>query len=205
LVLIIGLGNPGAAYENNRHNIGFMVIARLAAAHAIKCSSMGGGPGGSYLWSGVGRRSWRNWWAGGERWTIEGVDVVLAKPLTFMNRSGAAVSELVSFLGITPSSLIVVCDDCDLPLGRIRIRNKGGSGGHKGLSSIITHLGSSDFPRVRMGVGRPPGGEESLSDYVLSPFSPDQKEGLESMLKTGVASIETILGKGIEYAMNFFN
>jgi PTH1 family peptidyl-tRNA hydrolase len=190
LVLIIGLGNPGAAYENNRHNIGFMVVDRLAAANSIKCSRKLWPPGRPYL-SGRG--------------TIAGGDVVLAKPRTFMNRSGVAVSDLLSSLDITPRSIIVVCDDCDLPFGRIRIRKRGGSGGHKGLESIIEHIGSTDFPRVRMGVGRPLESDEELSDYVLSPFSPDQKEGLDRVLKRGVASIQTILVKGIEYAMNVFN
>jgi PTH1 family peptidyl-tRNA hydrolase len=133
LVLIIGLGNPGAAYENTRHNIGFMVIDRLAAAHAIKYSGKSGSPGRTYLWG---------------RGTIERADAVLAKPLTYVNRSGAAVSELVNSLNITTHTLIVICDDCDLPFGSIRIRKKGGAGGHRGLESIIAHLGSLEFPRV---------------------------------------------------------
>jgi PTH1 family peptidyl-tRNA hydrolase len=188
LVLIVGLGNPGAAYEDTRHNAGFMVIDRLTEAHAIKCDRIG--PGRSFLWG---------------RGVIEGVEVVLAKPLTFVNRSGTAVSELLRALDITPGSLIVVCDDCDLPPGCIRIRKKGGSGGHKGLESVIEYLDTEDFPRVRIGVGRPPGGEEELRDYVLSPFSPEEKRELGDFLKRAAASIETILGTGIDHAMNVFN
>lgn len=188
MVLIVGLGNPGPAYEATRHNVGFMVIDSLAEAHAIKCD--GTGAGRAYLWG---------------RGVIKGVEAVIAKPLTFVNRSGIAVAVLLRSLDIGPESLIVVCDDCDLPSGRIRIRKSGGSGGQKGLDSIIAHLGTTDFPRVRIGVGRPPGGEEGLSDYVLSPFSPEENRELDEVLERAVASIESMLGEGIEHAMNVFN
>ncbi len=184
MFLIVGLGNPGGRYSTTRHNIGFMVLDHLAKRWSVKLDSIG-----FYSIWGRGR--------------VAGSDVVLAKPQTYMNLSGRAVAALSGALAVGPESIIVVCDDCDLPLGRIRIRKRGGSGGHRGLGSIIEHLGSDDFPRVRVGVGRPKEGE--LADYVLSPFEREEAPVVEETIERAALSIEAIIEHGIDYSMNRFN
>ncbi len=184
MFLIAGLGNPGSRYISTRHNIGFMVVDRVAEKEAIRLDSEG----------------YYSVWGRGN---IAGHDVVIAKPLTFMNLSGRAVAALSRAFSIPPESIIVVCDDCDLPLGRLRIRKRGGSGGHRGLESIIDHLGSTDFPRVRVGVGRPPEGD--LTHYVLSPFKKEEAELLDDVIERAALSIRAVIEHGIEYSMNRFN
>lgn len=180
----MGLGNPGRGYEDTRHNVGFMLIDRLGEAYEIKCDKPG----------------WRSCWGSG---VIAGEEVVLIKPHTYMNLSGDAVAWYTSLLSVSAESVVVAYDDCDLPLGQIRIRAGGGSGGHKGVGSITTSLNSSKFPRIRLGIGRPDGGE--LSEYVLTPFTAQEHDRLEDMLVKGVSSVEVLIKEGIEAAMNKFN
>lgn len=183
MLLIVGLGNPGREYERTRHNAGFMLVDLLALEAGIKLDKKGKG-----FW-GKGR--------------IAGEDVVLLKPQTFMNLSGEAVSEVRAFYKIQAGAMIVAYDDCDLPIGKLRIRKDGGSGGHRGVNSIIATLGSKDFPRIRLGVGRPPHGD--TANYVLSPFTKDEQPALEEMLCRGKESVEVLITGGIDQAMNMFN
>lgn len=183
MFLIAGLGNPGSEYEDTRHNAGFMLVDRLSEACGIKF-----------------KRSGKALCAEG---LLAGKDVLLVKPQTFMNLSGEALAGLSLRHRVGAESIVVAYDECDLPLGRIRIRKGGGSGGHKGVGSIITVLGSADFQRVRLGIGRPPFGD--VADYVLSPFEPQEAEPLALMLKRGADAVETIITRGIDCAMNSFN
>ena len=182
---IIGLGNPGREYERNRHNIGFQVIDLLAEKHGMRFD----------------QRKFRALLAKGR---ILGHDVILAKPLTFMNSSGEAVGPLAHFYKIEPQDILVIADDLDIPQGRIRLRPMGSSGGHNGLKSIILHLGTEDFSRARIGIGRPPGSMDP-ADYVLQDFTQDEEAVMTKVRGRAVEAIETWLEEGIEAAMNKFN
>jgi len=186
LLLIVGLGNPGARYEATRHNAGFMLIDRMAGARPHRFTRTG-----SSLWT---------------KSTVAGRAAVLAKPQTFMNLSGEAVIELIEAFGVDAGDMTVAYDDLDLPFGRIRLKRGGGSGGHRGIESIIQCLGTREFNRLRLGIGRPspPSSEDTVS-YVLSPFSPDQSHGLARMLEAGASSMETLAAEGIDAAMNRHN
>ena len=183
--LVVGLGNPGERYRRTRHNVGFMVVDALAAR-----------------W-GAGRGQ-----VEGEAWTARaergGETLVLAKPLTFMNRSGVAVEALLSSSGQAPDSLVVVLDDVALPLGQIRVRPRGGHGGHNGLRSLLDVLGSDECARVRVGIqkGDPPG---DLADYVLSEFPQDDVLVVQEMVGSAADAVECLLEEGAEAAMNRFN
>jgi PTH1 family peptidyl-tRNA hydrolase len=183
--LVVGLGNPGERYRRTRHNVGFMVVDALAAR-----------------W-GAGRGQ-----VEGEAWTARaergGETLVLAKPLTFMNRSGVAVEALLSSSAQGPDSLVVVLDDVALPLGQIRVRPRGGHGGHNGLRSLLDVLGSDEFARVRVGIqkGDPPG---DLADYVLSEFPQDDVLVVQEMVGSAADAVECLLEEGAEAAMNRFN
>lgn len=182
--LIVGLGNPGSGYEDTRHNAGFMLVDAVARAFNIRFERLG-------------RRAL---WGSG---IIASEEVILVKPLTFMNLSGVVVREFCERYSVPAGSVIVAFDDCDLPTGRIRLRKSGGSGGHRGVSSITECIESAEFPRIRLGIWRPESGE--LDEYVLTPFALEEKEALRDMLQRGVASVETLLKEGIESAMNKFN
>lgn len=182
--LIVGLGNPGRKYAHNRHNVGFRCLDRLAQAHGLSFT----------------RRRARVSLALGK---IAEVGVVLAKPRTYMNLSGQAVRPLASFYKLALEDILVIYDDLDLPLGTIRLRPGGGSGGHKGMRSIIEALGSQAFPRLRVGIGRPPGND--AVNYVLSDFTADEQIMLESVYEKVVAAVELFLREGIEAAMNAHN
>ncbi|HEY76574.1 MAG TPA: aminoacyl-tRNA hydrolase [Thermoflexia bacterium] len=182
--LIVGLGNPGPHYARNRHNTGFRCLRRLAKAHGLEFRS---------------RKRARV--ASG---TIAGRSVLLVRPRTFMNESGQAVAPLVRFHQVPLDRLLVIYDDMDLPLGTLRLRPKGGSGGHRGMQSIIDALGSPDFPRLRIGIGRPPEGMDP-ADYVLQDFSPEEEPVIEEALERAVAAVETWLTEGIDEAMSRFN
>lgn len=134
---------------------------------------------------------------------IAGQDVLLLKPQTFMNLSGEAVAEARAFYKVPEGSIIVAYDDCDLPVGKIRVRKDGGSGGHRGVNSIISCLGTKDFPRIRLGVGRPAFGD--IVGYVLSPFSKDEQAAVEEMLRRATEAVELLMSSGIDQAMNRFN
>lgn len=185
MYLIVGLGNPGVRYTRNRHNVGARCLTRLAAAHGLE----------------FGRRQ-KN--ARVARGTIREFPVLLAIPQTFMNESGRAVAPLVHFYQVPPERLLVVYDDLDLPLGAIRLRPDGGSGGHRGMQSVIDHLGTQKFPRLRIGIGRPPE-QMDPADYVLRDFSPDEESVLEEVLDRATAAIRTWVTEGLEKAMSLYN
>ena len=182
--LIVGLGNPGRQYRGNRHNIGFMVVDRLAAANGIQSSKVQ-----NKAIVGDGR--------------IAGQRVILAKPQTYMNSSGEAVGPLANFYKIPAENIFVVYDEMDIPLGTIRLREKGGAGGHNGMKSIIQQIGQ-EFPRMRLGVGRPPGRMEPPA-YLLQDFSNDQLPTVSDMIDEAIRAIETYLQEGIQLAMSKHN
>ncbi len=182
--LIIGLGNPGKEYESTRHNVGWDTIDLLAKRHHIFVKSR------------------RNRALVGEG-AIAGEKVVLAKPLTFMNLSGEAVGGLARRYRINPEDIIVICDDVNLDLGRLRIRARGSAGGHNGLKSIIHSLGTEDFPRVRIGVGSPQ--HADMVKHVLSRFNRAERVIVKETVDEAADAIEMILTEGIEPAMNKYN
>lgn len=183
--LIVGLGNPGPQYAANRHNVGFRCLNRLATCHDLVFD----------------KRQKRALVALG---TICEQRVVLAKPQTFMNESGRAVVPLARFYKVQPERLMVVYDDLDLPTGTVRLRPGGGSGGHKGVYSIIEHLGTRDFPRLRIGIGRPPGRMDPAA-YVLQDFSVEEGSVMDETLERAIAAVEAWLREGIEAAMSLHN
>ena len=183
--LIAGLGNPGREYAQTRHNIGFQVLNRLAEKHGLNFSRV---QNEAILASG----------------RIGGVRVVLAKPQTWMNDSGRAVGPLVRFYKVELTRLLIVYDDLDRPSGSLRLRREGGHGGHNGMRSIITRLGTQEFARLRLGIGRPPGRMDPAA-YVLQPFSRDEEIQMEIARDRAVESIECFLAEGIVAAMNKFN
>lgn len=184
--LIVGLGNPGPEYAGTRHNAGFMVIDRLLA----------GFPAGRFEERHTASSSV---WAG----RFRGRALLLQKPLTFMNLSGQAVALLARRCEIVPESILVISDDLDLPVGRLRLRNGGADGGHNGLKSIIAELGSASFRRLRIGIGRPKPGE--TVDYVLSKFEGEEERRFEASLAAAVEAVRTVLAGGMARAMNRFN
>jgi PTH1 family peptidyl-tRNA hydrolase len=186
LWLIAGLGNPGPRFAGTRHNAGFMAVDELARRHGIRFS---------------GRQ------ANAEiaRGTIDGVAVILAKPRTYMNLSGQAVGALARYYKVPLERVLVVYDDTALPLGTIRIRAKGSAGGHNGLASIIQHLGTHNFPRLRIGVDRPVGFQGSQIDWVLGRFDRDEQKIVDEALARAAEAIEFLLSDGIERAMNTYN
>jgi PTH1 family peptidyl-tRNA hydrolase len=183
--LLAGLGNPGKEFENNRHNIGFMVLSRFVAKYGEDFSKY-------------------EKQALIAKFQIENKRLILVKPQTFMNRSGKAVGILVRYYRIPLENLLVVYDDIDLPFGAIRIRPSGGAGGHKGLASVINQLGTNNFPRMRLGIGRPLG-KQNAANYVLKDFSKSETEILEILLEISCEAIMVFLKDGIETAMNKYN
>lgn len=183
--LVVGLGNPGRGHVNNRHNIGFKVIDQLAAALGCRLS----------------RRRSRAHLAEG---AVEGKRVVLAKPQTYMNLVGHSVAPLVRYYRVPLSHLLLVCDDLDLPLGTLRLRERGGSAGHKGLRSVFEHLHSQAFPRLRLGIGRPPDGLDP-ADYVLQNFASGERDQVLQVVSRSVDCIMTFVAKDLQTAMNVYN
>jgi PTH1 family peptidyl-tRNA hydrolase len=183
--LLAGLGNPGDRYAETRHNIGFAVVQRVAVAAGIALKRKG--YQGLY---GVGR--------------VAGTETTLLLPQTFMNLSGASVGPACKSLGIAPGDLIVVHDEVDLSFGTLRIKVGGGHGGHNGLRSIIEVLGSGDFVRVRIGVGRPPLGGD-VAGYVLNPFGSTERASLDAVVTNSAAAVATLLARGVAQAMSEFN
>jgi peptidyl-tRNA hydrolase, PTH1 family len=182
--LIAGLGNPGRKYAANRHNIGFMAVDRLAEQYGIALGKVQ-----NRALVGNGR--------------IAGQSVILAKPQTFMNLSGDAVGPLASYYRIPPERVLVVYDELDLPFGSLRLRPGGGPGGHNGMRSIINHVGP-DFPRLRLGIGRPPG-QMPAAAYVLQDFGRGDLPLLNDILDEAIGAILTFLSEGIELAMSKHN
>lgn len=182
--IIVGLGNPGSEYSATRHNVGFMAVDELARRWGIS--------------------SWkkRNQALVAEYRAEE--PVVLIKPQTYMNLSGVAVGELARWYKVPPEDIIVIFDDMDLAIGRLRLRTKGGSGGHRGIESLLTHLAKDSFARVRIGIDRPPTNWQVV-DYVLSQFTPEEQPLLkEAILRAGEAA-ECIIKQGMIKAMNVYN
>ncbi len=191
--LIVGLGNPGKAYAHNRHNIGFRCINYLARLHSIpakkhQCQSQIGS---------------------GE---VAGVEVLLAKPKTFVNLSGEAIGLLMRKYSIPVNDLIIIYDDLDLPLGKLRLRPGGSAGGHKGINSIISALGSKDFGRIKVGIGRPTKedgtpvtDEDAIVNHVLSDFTPQEEKAIKPAIARVAEAIHCVITEGIIAAMNKFN
>ena len=182
--LFVGLGNPGQRYAQTRHNIGFRCIDFLAQRNSIEITR-------KRFAAKLGEGS------------IGGEHVVLAKPLTFMNDSGKAVQPISHWFKVAPERILVIYDDLDLPIGRLRLRPGGSSGGHRGINSIITDTGNQDFNRLRIGIGRPAQGDPI--DYVLNAFSPDEERIISEVIKLVEPIVGCYLSEGIAQAMNRYN
>lgn len=183
-LLICGLGNPGPRYRQTRHNVGFMVVERLAASAGERLE----------------RRMFESLWT---ECFLAGEKLVLIQPQTYMNLSGRALAQFVRYFKVPHPRLLVVCDDINLPLGQLRLRPGGGAGGHNGLKSIAESIGDTAYPRLRIGIA---GGElESTVGHVLAPFSADEMRELDPRLDEAVDCLRLVAGSGLEAAMNKFN
>ena len=180
----MGLGNPGTHYASTRHNVGARVVEYASAGWRIPLME---GVQGLY---GRGR--------------VAAHDVIMAARLAWMNQTGPVLHELLRRLELSPAELVVIHDDLDLPLGRLRLRRRGGAGGHRGLLSILEALGTDEFGRLKVGIGRPPASEEVV-EYVLAPFREEEEHALDLVFTRSVMALECVLMEGIEAAMNRFN
>lgn len=185
MYLIVGLGNPGREYRDTRHNTGFSVIDLWSRNLAVQMT-------GSRFQSRYALTTYKK------------KEILLLFPETFMNLSGMSVKACADAYGLVTEKILVIHDDLDLPVGRIKIIRSGGAGGHKGVLSIIEHLGDSQFPRIKIGIGRPLS-EEMVEDYVLAPFNDDEKKIMESVIRLAVTACEFFVSKGLEPAMNQIN
>ena len=186
---IVGLGNPGRKYANTRHNVGYMVLRDLAGRLGVSFSEHG--------FSEAGRGQALA--SGGER-----IDILLVKPHTYMNASGQAVLEVVEDYGVAPSDLLVIHDDMDIPFGKIRIKRKGSSGGHKGIESTAAHLGTTEFSRIKVGIGRPPDGIDPV-EFVLRPFARGDERTLAEVIDLAASAALHVFTRGIEWTMGEYN
>lgn len=184
--LIVGLGNPGDKYENTRHNVGFRALDELAELARVPVQKL-------------------KYKALTNTCTIGDVKVLLMKPVTYMNLSGEAVGEAARFFKIPPERVIVFSDDVSLPVGKLRIRTGGSAGGHNGLKSIIQHLGSDKFPRVKIGVGGKPHPDYDMADWVLAKFPPEDKKVIDEMVQKAAKAAEYYIKEGPEKAMGRYN
>ena len=184
--LLVGLGNPGDQYENTRHNVGFMVADELAERHNIP----------------VQRLKFR---ALTNTVTIGDRKVLLMKPVTYMNLSGEAVHEAAAFYKIPPERVLVISDEVSLAPGKIRVRRSGSAGGHNGLKNIIAHLGTDQFPRIRLGVGQKPHPDYDMADWVLGKFQGEDKKAVEAAVKKAADAAECLIREGVDKAMNQYN
>jgi peptidyl-tRNA hydrolase, PTH1 family len=183
--MIIGLGNPGQEYKDTRHNIGFKVLELLVHDLGIKLDSK--------------RFQSRN-----GRTRLEGKDVIFLCPMTYMNLSGSSVRQCADYYKVDIEDILVIHDDLDLSMGRVKIARQGGAGGHKGVQSVINHLGGTNFPRIRIGIGRPRY-NEPIETFVLSPFYKDEREIAEEMIRVGAEACRMAITDGMEAAMNLIN
>ena len=184
--LLVGLGNPGTQYENTRHNVGFLVADELAERQNAPIQRL-------------------KFKALTNLLTISGEKVLVMKPVTYMNLSGEAVRQAVDFYKIPPERVLVVSDDTALAVGRLRIRKGGSAGGHNGLKTIIQHLGTDQFPRVRVGVGEKPHPDYDMADWVLGKFQGEDKKVIDGAVKRAADAVECLLKEGPDRAMNRFN
>jgi PTH1 family peptidyl-tRNA hydrolase len=184
--LIAGLGNPGREYARTRHNAGFMVIDRLAGGMGVA----------------VGKRMFKALTGQGR---VNGVKIILVKPQTYMNLSGEAVGALLNWYKLSPADLIVIYDDLDLPAGKLRLRPGGGAGGHRGVMSVIGSLGTENFTRIRVGIGRPAEADIASVDYVLGRPGTDEAEEMEKALELAAEAARCVVLEGVEQAMNRYN
>ena len=185
LIVVTGLGNPGRKYADTRHNVGFWVVELLALRHKIKMSKV----------------KFKGLYGEG---VISGKKVLLVMPQTYMNLSGESVRDIISWYKIPVGNIIIIYDDIDLPVGKIRVRPKGSAGTHNGMKSVIYQIMSDEFPRVRIGIDKPPEGWD-LADYVLSKFSKEEKDKISQAVVNAADAVEAIIGQGINQAMNKFN
>jgi peptidyl-tRNA hydrolase, PTH1 family len=185
--LIVGLGNPEPKYDNTRHNIGFAAVDELAK-----------------VWQMPLKENKRFQGLFSEGVAPSGQKIRLLKPLTYMNRSGQAVRAVTDWYKVEPRSVLVIYDDMDLPVGRLRMRLSGSAGGHNGMKSIIAHLGSQEFPRLRIGIGKS-GGEKDTINHVLGKFAPEEFKTIDEILYVSLKAIELGLKAGIEQSMNRYN
>jgi peptidyl-tRNA hydrolase, PTH1 family len=185
--LIVGLGNPGKEYRETRHNVGFMVADEIAKRHGLTLAMAPSQVPDAFIAKKFGADPF-----------------LIGKPLTFMNRSGDAVAALAHYYDIVPAGLLVVVDEVALPFGRLRARARGSAGGHNGLKSVIERLGTTEFPRLRLGVGR---GDtrRDLADHVLSKFEADERSALEELITRAADAAEMFAAEGIERVMNAYN
>lgn len=183
--IVVGLGNPGRRYEGTRHNVGYAVVDALA--------------------EGTGVSAFQNrFQAEVAEWTEAGEKILLVKPETFMNLSGRCVRQAVDFYQVAHTHVLVVCDDVNLPLGKLRFRSRGTHGGHNGLRDIQSHLGTTVYPRLRIGVGAPEG-EGEMVDYVLGRFRPSEREAIKDALELATQAVVLWVHQGIEKCMNQYN
>ena len=182
--MVVGLGNPGKAYQNTRHNLGWIVLEHAAQHWGIHFTQQG------QALQGLG--------------AVRGSAVLLVLPLIWMNQTGEVIHSLLQDRNLTPSDLILVYDDLDLPLGSFKLKARGGHGGHNGLGSVLDCLGTENFSRLKVGIGRP-SIQEDPAQYVLSPFAPDECVQVESVLPRVVEALECLMGEGISVAMNRFH
>lgn len=185
LYLVAGLGNPGKEYVNTRHNVGFDTIDLISGRTGIQVSKV---KCKALIGQGV----------------IEGKKVILAKPQTFMNLSGESIRDLVEYYKIDIKNVLVIYDDVDLPLGKLRVRSKGSAGTHNGMRSVIYHIQSDEFPRIRIGIGKPPEGWE-LADFVLGRFDSESRKIVEQCISKAADAAVDIIKSNVEYAMNIYN
>ncbi len=179
--LVVGLGNPGTKYAGTRHNVGFMLVDRLADAMGLRWEEFKGAPGDF----------------------ARGAAFMLAKPMTFMNDSGEFLQPLCHYYKIKADELLVCYDDVAFPLGRLKLKPAGSAGGHNGMKSIIRHLGTEAFARLRLGIGQPPGVDSAV--HVLSSFKPAEKKELQDMLERADLAVRDCVERGVELAMNRYN
>jgi len=184
--VIVGLGNPGSEYARTPHNVGFEALDALAKRHQYAL-----------------RRSFR-FRARTGKGTIAGQPVLLVKPVAFMNNSGPVVAAILKKTGAAIRDLVVIADDADLPMGQLRIRAQGSSGGHKGLQSLLDHLGQDEFPRIRLGIGRSEY-RTDLATHVLTPLSVTAWKEMEPLIQKAADAVDLILERGVDAAMNAFN
>lgn len=183
--VIVGLGNPGLRYERTRHNVGFLTVDELGHRFSVTFQE----------------RMFRASWGTA---SMGGCKILLARPQTYMNRSGEAVSEILRYFRLEPKQMLVIHDDLDLASGRLRLVRRGGAGGHRGIQSIIEHVGRQEFPRLKLGIGRPLH-LESVESYVLAPPYAEEQHGFDEMIRMGAEVAVAVVVEGLDAAMNRFN